>query len=263
MKRLWTSLILATLYHGIAVAQHADKTLQKNTTLERTMQPESSPTDGRISLRLAGNGSYTTILIGFIPEGTTGFDEGYDSYFINDGAVVEFFSMLLTTRLSIQALPELVSSNVSVLLGHEVVTAGTYTISIDAEFIDPNFDIILEDTYQSTFTDLRQSAYNFSATTGEDHNRFQLNFSNRNALHTTSFDAKNEVYTYFAKETLHIQTTRNDLQEVELFTLTGKRVLSTKFNDKVDVNVLSSGIYLLQLTTFSGEKINKKIIKNN
>ena len=115
----------------------------------KSMTPES-PTDGRISLRLAGNGNFVTILIGFIPEGTVNFDDGFDGPFINDGAAIEFYSFLGTTRLSIQALPELVSTDEQVALGYELTSDGSYTISIDAEFLSTNFDIILEDSYQQT-----------------------------------------------------------------------------------------------------------------
>lgn len=236
--------------------------LSKNTFEKGDSHRLSSPTDGRISLRLAGNGSYMTILLGFIPEGTVNFDEGYDGHFINDGAAVEFYSLLGTTRLSIQALPELNMTNVSVPLGYELTTDDAYTISIDAEFIDPNFDIILEDTYQNTFTDLRQISYSFSGEIGEVHNRFKINFDNRSTLDDHQIEENTQnAHVFFSSNKLHIQTYRKDLQRIELFTITGKSLLKTKFTKNVHINNLSSGVYIVLLTTDSGEKMIKKLIK--
>lgn len=223
---------------------------------------KNSPTDGRISLRLAGNGSYVTILLGFIPGGTVNFDEGYDGLFINDGAVIEFYSFLGTTRLSIQALPELTNANMQVPLGYELTSDGSYTISIDAEFLNPDFDIILEDMQENVFTDLRQTGYTFSGVTGEAHDRFRLNLDYRSTLDVQEeLKAHNDVYAYFVEHTLKTQTKRTDIETITLYNMSATRVASLSFTDKISLKNIPSGVYILQYTTTSGIKIIKKIIK--
>lgn len=224
--------------------------------------PEDNQTDGRISLRLAGNGFYMTILIGFIPEGTVNFDEGFDSYFINDGAVIEFYSFMESTRLSIQALPELENTNVQVPLGYEITSDGTYTIAIDAEFLDPNFDIILEDRYEGVNTDLRQVSYSFSGVTGEVHDRFFLKLNRRAALSVEDIaKVENTVHAYFTNNILNIHTKQTTLKTVEFFNISGKRMFTKEFKDKIIVNSLAKGIYILRCTDVSGAIITKKVVK--
>ncbi|EDP97730.1 T9SS type A sorting domain-containing protein [Kordia algicida OT-1] len=234
---------------------------KQNDKLEK-VATENSPTDGRISLRLAGNGSFVTILLGFIPEGTVNFDDGYDGPFINDGAVIEFYSFLGTTRLSIQALPELTNVNTQVPLGYELTSDDMYTISIDAEFLNPNFDIILEDTQENILTDLRQTSYTFSGVIGEAHSRFYLNLVYRNTLSINDdITSSKEVFEYFIENTINFVTKRTDIEKVVLYNLAGKRITSSNFKKKITFKNLPKGIYFIQYTTTSGSKIIKKIIK--
>ncbi|WP_082113250.1 T9SS type A sorting domain-containing protein [Kordia jejudonensis] len=223
---------------------------------------EDSTTDGRISLRLAGNGNFMTILLGFIPEGTVNFDDGFDSYFINDGSVIEFYSFLNTTRLSIQALPELTNTDIQVPLGYEITSDGTYTISIDAEFLDPTFDIILEDTYQGTFTDLRQTPYTFADVVGETNDRFFLKFDRRSALNVEDrIQDKNDLQAYFTHDMLHIHTKQGLIKTVALYNISGKRVFMSNFQNTIQTTNLANGVYVLRCTNSSGATIIKKIVK--
>ena len=233
-----------------------------NSNIQQPLSSENSPTDGRISLRLAGNGSYMTILLGFIPGGTVNYDEGFEGNFINDGAVIEFYSFLGEIPLSIQALPELTNGNAQVRLGYVLTADETYTISIDAEFLNPEFAIILEDTYLNTLTNLRQTGYSFQGVVGEVNDRFILNLDYRNSsLSVEDNEAKSDLQAYFQNEVLTVQTTQADFKTIELFNITGKRMLSTDFKNKILLKSLAKGVYIVRFTNTSGEKIIKKIVK--
>jgi len=259
-------LLLTILFTGFSItfySQNSDDFLTKNNDANHLLNyQEESDTDGRISLRLAGNGSYLTILIGFIPQGTDNYDDGYDANFINDGAVIEFYSFLNTTRLSIQALPELAHTDIQVALGYELTADASYTISIDAEFLSPDFDIILEDTYLTTFTDLRQTGYTFPGVVGEVNDRFFLNLNYNNTLHTDNVQASTkDIHVYFTNDVLSLQTTNTHLKTVELFNIAGERVLCTDFKNKITIKGLTNGLYIVRCTTSSGVQIIKKILK--
>lgn len=258
MKLLSAFLLFCMLSYGQDCGNLFSQTNALQTQLENA---EDSQTDGRISLRLAGNGSYMTILLGFIPGGTVNFDEGFEGNFINDGAVIEFYSFLGAIPLSIQALPELTNGNFQVRLGYELTADETYAISIDAEFLNPEFQIILEDRYEGVVTDLRQAAYSFSGVVGEVNDRFFLNLNYRSSLSVEDKEVGTNLKVYFHNETLTIQTTQTDLKTVELFNIAGKRILSADFINKIKVNSLTKGIYILRFTNASGETITKKIIK--
>jgi len=260
-----TRILILVLFFGASMTIHGQicydyATKKYQQELHKNL--ENSPTDGRISLRLAGNSSFVTILLGFIPEGTVHFDDGYDGPFINDGAAVEFYSFLGSTRLSIQALPELTNTNVQVPLGYELTSDGSYTISIDAEFLSTDFDIILEDTYQNTFTDLRQTSYTFSGITGETHDRFFLNLDYRTALHTADdVNVSNDILAYFYEDQLKLYTQRNDIAKISIFSITGTHIFSTDFTNEILTKNIARGIYIIQYTTTTGVKIVQKIAK--
>jgi len=225
--------------------------------------PENSQTDGRISLRLSGGGFYATQLLGFIPQGTESYDDGYDGHFINEGNAIEFYSHMGTTtdKLSIQALPELATTNIEVSLGYEVRTNTAYTIAIDAEFLDPNFDIILEDRTLNTFTDLRQVAYTFQGVAGEDNSRFYLHLEQR-TLNTEDFqlDSTN-IFAYFTDDVLTVKTTHTDLKTVTVYNMTGQKLFFTDYKTKITAKGLAKGIYIVQFRNASGATITKKIVK--
>ncbi|MEM6720452.1 MAG: T9SS type A sorting domain-containing protein [Bacteroidota bacterium] len=260
-----TNLSVIALFFGVFMTMYGqicDDYAHKKYQQTVIKNAKSSPTDGRISLRLAGNGSFVTILIGFIPEGTVNFDDGYDGPFINDGAAVEFYSFLGMTRLSIQALPELTNFNVQVPLGYELTSDGSYTISIDAEFLSTDFDIILEDTYLNTFTNLRQTSYTFPGITGEIHDRFFLNLDFLSALNT--IDSENnskDILAFFHGDQLKLLTKRTDITQVTLFSMAGKQLFSTAFDNEITIKNIARGMYIMQYTTTFGVQIIKKIVK--
>ena len=59
-----------------------------------------------------------------------------------------------------------------------------------------------------------------------------------------------------------IQTSVNGAKYVEVFDITGKRLITTTLSaDTLDVSVLSSGIYLVNVTINGQTKVAKLIIK--
>lgn len=229
-------------------------------------RPENSQTDGRISLRLAGNGFYATQLLGFIPEGTENYDDGYDGFFINEGASIEFYSHMnigtSTSKLSIQALPKLATTNVEVSLGYEVQANTNYTISIDAEFLNPDFDIILEDRKRGIYTNLRQVGYAFGGEVEEVNDRFYLHLDYRSTLGVDEFQQnENNIQAYFTDNILNIQTTYTDIEAVTLYNMAGQQMLSADFNTQIEAKGLAKGIYIARFTNTSGATIVKKIVK--
>ncbi|PTX60925.1 putative secreted protein (Por secretion system target) [Kordia periserrulae] len=222
----------------------------------------NSATDGRLSLRLAGNGLYVTQLLGFIPQGTTNFDDLYDGTFINEGAGIEFYSFLATNKLSIQALPELNNTDVEVPLGYQVLSSGTYTLSIDVEYLSQDFDIILEDRYQGTFTDLRQTAYTFTTSPTEENDRFFLNIQYRNTLSIDDVQiAEDEVQVLISGNTLQTITKRTDMETIVLYDISGKQLLQREYASNIILPQLAKGVYIVQYTTENGAVLTRKILK--
>lgn len=223
----------------------------------------NNQTDGRLSLRLLGSGLYATQLLGFLPQGTTSYDDKYDGVFINEGASIEFYSYIIDGKMSIQALPELATSDVEIPLGYQVLSSGTYTLQIDAEYISEDFDIILEDRYEGTFTDLRQASYTFATSPTEENDRFFLNMQYRNTLSVSDIAlASEQTSVLFKGDTLKTITTRTDFETIALYDISGKQIIQRDYADTLSIPQLSKGIYIVKLTTENGIILSKKILKS-
>jgi hypothetical protein len=86
---------------------------------------------------------------------------------------------------------------------------------------------------------------------------------NPNTINVENFnDEEFLVYPNPTEHTLYFKINKNTLvKNVAMFDVLGKTVLTTTLkNNSVDVSHLSNGIYLLKLTTVTGESFTKKII---
>ncbi len=224
----------------------------------------SNNNDGRVWLRMSGNNYYSTILVGFLPGATDAYDPGFDGAFIGEGATIEFYSYLNTQKLAIQALPELTTTDRQIALGAEVLSANNYTIAIDQEFVNPDFDIVLEDTDQGTFTDLRMGGYTFNVSSAQEMNdRFILHLNYNQVLSVDDFDPTSEtLLSYFKGNELLFDTNLTDLKWITLFDIQGRRIQATPYNGRIAVPAtLPAGVYVVSLTRFSGKTIVKKVLK--
>lgn len=232
--------------------------------------PETSNTNtannqlnGRMSLRISGNGLYATQLLGFIPEGTKNYEERFDGTFINEGSSLEFYSYIGTDKMVIQALPELVTTDFEIPLGYQVLSSGTYTIQIDAEYLNSNFDILLEDRYKGIFTDLRQTSYTFTTTPVEENDRFFIKVQGRNTLSVEDVSTgKEQTKVFFKDNSLKIVTNRSDFKTITLYDITGKQITQRDYIESLLISELSKGIYVVKLTTDEGIIVARKILKH-
>ncbi|WP_238528720.1 LamG-like jellyroll fold domain-containing protein [Kordia algicida OT-1] len=226
-------------------------------------ESSNSQTDGRLSLRMSGGGLYATQLLGFIPDGTEAYDDTFDGPFINEGAGIEFYSYVTNSKMAIQALPELTNQSMEIPLGYQVVSSGTYTIQIDAEYISDDFDIVLEDRYESTFTDLRQTSYTFTANPTEENDRFFLKVQYRNTLSVEDVVvSEDEVNVLFNDNALKTITKRSDFETIALYDISGKQLIQREYSDVVTMPQLARGVYVVKYTTDNGIVLTKKVLKS-
>ena len=200
--------------------------------------------------------------MGFIPQGTSHYDEQYDGPFSNEGASIEFYSYLTTNKMAIQALPILTNSDVEIPLGYQVVVSGTYTIQIDAEYLSQDFDIILEDRYEGTFIDLRQTSYTFTTSPTEENDRFFLNVQYRNTLNVEAFEvAEQQTHVLFENNELKTMTNRTDFETIALYDISGKQIIQGDYAETVAIPQIANGIYIVKLTTENSIIVTKKVLK--
>lgn len=247
---------------GTATFKNTHRVVGNNAQFFRS---SNNPDDGKSWFKLAGDNGFSSILIGFIPGATDGYESEYDGEFVNEGSAIEFYSFIGVNKYAIQGKSELEESmDEEVPLGLEVTTAGTYTFSIFQEFISADFDIILDDTQENVQTNLRLSDYTFTlASPAEVNNRFILRYNYNQTLEVDELivDSKN-IRTYFEGNNLITIVSESSLpNQIDIFDTTGKKIVSSVFSDRMKIDALSSGLYLVKYKFDNTTSMTKKVLK--
>ncbi|MBT8384477.1 MAG: T9SS type A sorting domain-containing protein, partial [Bacteroidia bacterium] len=233
---------------------------------DQFFRSSENPDEGKSWFRLTGpTNVYSPILIGFLPEATDDYESIYDGEFINEGASLEFYSFISDNKFSIQGRSELQpNQSVEVPIGFQVITAGDYTISNVLDYIDASFDILLEDTFLNTMTDLRTSSYTFNISSPvEDNDRFILHYNYSETLSNEEFSSElNSIKSYFLNNELYsIADERFIPERIQLFDISGREVLNTNFSERIKTGNLANGIYIVKYSIQNSRIIAKKVIK--
>lgn len=157
----------------------------------------NNPNTNKIWLQLNNGVSGNSQLLGFLPESSNSYNSFYDGRFLNQDSAIQFYSVLENYKLAIQGREELTVNSDAIPLGYKVTSSGDYTIEITQEFISTNFEIILEDTLTSVFTNLRTGSYEFNVPNAiEDNTRFILHFNYVDPTVIASFEYEKQCDSY-------------------------------------------------------------------
>ncbi len=226
----------------------------------------SNSDEGKSWFRLSGPMGYSPILIGFVLGATDGYGDTFDGVFINEGASIELYSFIGNDKFEIQGRSVLEPNQyIEVPLGYQVTTAGEYWFSRVLDYIDSNFEIMLEDTLESTMTDLRTSDYNFTVTSPtEDNSRFILHYNYNETLSADEYveESKNIISLFFNDELITKVNNINEPLSIQLFDITGREMINSSFSETLQTTSLSSGVYIVKYSMNNSKAITKKVIKN-
>jgi hypothetical protein len=211
-------------------------------------------------------GAFSQILIGFINEATTGYDEKYDgTRFLHDQNL-NFYSMLAQHRLAIQGLPPFRGKE-TIPLGFisNISESVTLQISIDhtAGTISDS-GIILTDKLLGRTHDLKLGPYEFkSADSGPVDDRFEMHFSDPQKEIVIPEPTK--IKWNLIHNILMVNTNKMDtISRLEIFDLNGRKLRDINSN-KAIVEVNSHGlprraIYILKVQLSDSRKFISKIL---
>ena len=226
---------------------------------------QSNDNENKSWFRLSGTMGYSPILIGFIEGATDDFETVYDAEFLNEGASIEFYSLIDDTKCDVQGRSVLQpNQSVQVPLGYQVTTAGNYTISKVLEYIDSSFEILLEDTLENTMTDLRLLDYSFDvAGPTEDNSRFIIHYNYNQTLGSEEFmEVTDYLSSFFSGNELVTKNNKEELPlSIRLFDMSGKEILHSDYRDRIQIHNLSSGFYIVKYTFENSSVLTQKIIK--
>lgn len=218
----------------------------------------------RIWLNLISNsGVFNQILVGYVSGASSGWDRTYDGVRFTDGISSTFYSIIPEQNLVIQGRPLPFDVTDQVQLGFKTTTADTFSVRLDQfDGLFDTQDIFIEDKLLGIVHNLKQSPYSFSSGAGTFNDRFVLRYNN-NLLNITHPQMESNIWAQIHNGILKLDS-KKFMQQIELFDLTGKLIISQKF----DVPVLehhesftyADGIYLLKVHLNDGNIQTKKLI---
>ncbi len=207
----------------------------------------------KLSARPVDGSSAQASLIRIHPEASENFDFYYDSRFIPGGAPL-LYSLTEGERLSTNTLPSL-SNGQEILYGFEKNEHSDFAI----ELIENNtgMPVYLTDFKTGTTTEISQNpVYTFTAAAGDNPNRFKLTFGSVGIEQPVA----QSIRVYTSENMLYLLTGGNAAR-VEVFSLTGQKLMDVETRSNTLPLNITSGIYLVKVTTSGQTHVQKIIVK--
>jgi len=220
----------------------------------------------RIWLDISNNTTHETdrMLVGYATNATMGRDNLYDCFFVPRS--ISLYSLLGEDSLIIQGRALPFDINDQVPLGIHITEAGSHTIAInkvDGLFLNDT-NIYLEDKQLQLIYDLKQAPYVFTAEEGKFNNRFVLRYTNETLGNSSFTSLDNSVIVTTNSGTMAIESYLENLQEVTVFDVLGRTLLSAKNigNNEFKTQNLASATQtlIIKIKLVSGTIVTRKII---
>lgn len=217
--------------------------------------------DNRVWLNLFSDTTFRQMMVNYKAEATNGFDRLYDGTTFTSNEI-NIYSILNDKNLVIQGRGLPFDDNDIIPLGIKITYPGIYSIAIDE--VDGLFsdyeNIIIKDNYLNTEHKLTDGIYNFATADGTFNDRFELVFR-QTPLSIINQDSTS-TFAMIKDHILHIQSNQ-DIQEVQLFDLTGKLIKT--YSEIEQKNITDSflnpnGVYLAKIKLTNGAHVTKKLI---
>lgn len=202
-----------------------------------------------------------TVLVGYIPGATNGFEIDFDGELFIVGSD-SFYSILGNKKLAIQGKANFGNEDI-ITVGTKYAVSGNYIISLGRKegIFDTDQKIYLRDKLKNTYTDLASQDYTFFANKGLDESRFEIVYKNNEVLGAGT--AKKSDFTVYRDGESFVIQSSEKLGKVQLFDVSGKLIFTTSTLQKelrLDATTISSGVYIIKAEN-SGNAKTKKIIR--
>ena len=253
-----TNLTLLT-FNQTLTFKNAMRLGNTSTQFFKTKQEEKD----RLWLNLTNTaGVFSQALIGYIPEATIGVDD-FDGRYINDSPIA-LTSNINNDEYTIQGRPTFDPSDV-VALNFKTDIDGEYAIAID--HLDGVFakgqDVFLVDKTTGTETDLKTSAYTFTAVAGTFNDRFSLKYQKTLKVEALDFN-ENNVRVYKNNGTIYVKSGTVAISNIKVFDIQG-RLIAEQNNVKATTASITNlkavhQVLIVQITGEDTNVVTKKVI---
>ena len=261
----------------IAVGQGFIVSPSANMTLSFTNAMRATPSTSAVFLRTASEernrfwlnltnttGLFSQMLVGYMPEATSGVDNAIDGRYIND-APTALTSIINAEEYSIQGRPMPFTTTDTVPLGFKTDAAGNYTIAID--HVDGLFStgqtIYLKDNLLNTVVDLSAGSYSFASAIGTFNSRFEVLFQGALGVNNPAFTASS-VIAFGENGEIKINSGNTIMELVRVYDLQGRLLAEKKQVNASETKLATTAtnqVLLVEITAANGSKITKKIIQ--
>jgi autotransporter-associated beta strand protein len=239
---------------------NAMRTSSNSATFLRTNEERS-----RFWLNLTSlGGSFCQTLLAYMPNATSGIDNGIDGRYFND-APVALTSLIGSEEYTIQGRALPFSTSDSVPLGFKTNVAGNYTIAID--HVDGLFSngqaIYLKDNLLNTVTNLGAGSYSFASAVGTFNSRFEIVYQSMLDVNNPEFTTNN-VIAFNDNGDIRINSGSTVMEQVRVYDLQGRLLVEKKPINATETRINTTAVnqvLLLEITATTGSKVIKKIIQ--
>ena len=182
-------------------------------------------TASRIWLNVVNsNDVFSQTVIGYLPQGTNGYDNGIDGKSFVDGDV-NVYSVIDDLNLAIQGRPEFTVSD-EVKLGFKSDVAGSFNFVID--HVDGLFaqgqDIFIKDNVTGAMHNLNNGSYTFQSEAGTFNDRFVVVYAQEPVMATNdNVLSDKDVVVYRSGSQVGIKAPQA-IKSVSVYDITGRMV---------------------------------------
>lgn len=209
------------------------------------------------------NTPYNQILIGYIENATNGSDHGIDGKVL-DNSKAMIYSFLEDSEYVIQGKALPFTDEDVVPVGLKVLTAGSYSIAIENfDGLFENQDIFIKDNTTNIIHNLKIAPYAFSSQEGTFNERFEIVYKN-GVLNNDSFVDTNSVSVYVNNDIVFIKSSNQDIREVVIYDILGRRLYENNSVNEKQINVSSlkehNQALIVKMKLSNNQEITKKIL---
>jgi hypothetical protein len=237
-----------------------------------TNQSDKVEVDNHKKIRLgfeSNNAAHRQVLLGFMNEkATSGMDYGYDGinfdYLPND-----MYFIAEENQLVIQGVADF-DSNASFAIGVKTDIEGKVKFMIDSlENFDPNQNIFIHDSTDDSYHNIRNETFEVVIPVGENNDRFSLRFTDKTLKVVDQVITEESIIiNHFPKRNvfeINNNTFNTSIKKATLYNINGQLILNWNLENENNQNMqlpikkISSGMYILKVSTSRGD-LSKKVI---
>jgi hypothetical protein len=195
--------------------------------------------------------------IKFLSKGTTGLDKGYDAGTFKSDPTFSIFTKLIddnNVNFGLQCLSELSAETMIVPVGIDFPDGGEVTFTAQLLSIPEKTNIVLEDRLLNTTTSFvdAESHYNTTiAANSMSTGRFYFHVSGNSQVTGIDKSDMNKINAWMERDEIVINGISENNAVAKLFDIRGSSVLVRNLDktvtNRINVNGISSGIYMLQV----------------